>query len=290
MRKAFTAAVILLFVGVQSSTAQQAVPAATPATVSDAQAIPKRAPLPATLMDGTPVKMRITQTISSADETVGEPVSFEVTDDISVDGVVLIAKGALGTATVTSVEKARRMGRAGNMNVNIDSVRLADGEKAQMRAVKDGQGSSHVGAMTGAMVATGIVFFPVAPLFLFMHGKDMVVPKGTEVTAFVQGDMKLDMAKFMPAVPGPPVVVMAAGAAPVPTVAAEKASINLTSTPAGADITINGSFVGNTPSLVEVDAGENTVVISKKGYQDWTRTLKIKGGTINLNAELDAMK
>jgi hypothetical protein len=35
--------------------------------------------------------------------------------------------------------------------------------------------------MTGAIVATAIVFFPAAPLFLFMHGKDIKrrpIPKG----------------------------------------------------------------------------------------------------------------
>jgi hypothetical protein len=85
-----------------------------------------------------------------------------------------------------------------------------------------------------------------------------------------------------PAAPGAQTIVVTAPAA------VAKTSINVTSTPAGADITINGAFVGNTPSLVEVDPGDNTVLISKKGYQDWTRTLKIKGGTINLNAELDA--
>jgi hypothetical protein len=87
-----------------------------------------------------------------------------------------------------------------------------------------------------------------------------------------------------PPAPGTQTIVVASPAATAPA----KASINVTSTPAGADITINGNFVGNTPSLVEVDPGDNAVVISKKGFQDWTRTLKVKGGTINLNAELEA--
>src|SRR5215470_14593622 len=51
--------------------------------------------------------------------------------------------------------------------------------------------------MTGAIVATSIVFFPAAPLFLFMHGKDITIPKGTEITAYVNGDIKLDPAKFI---------------------------------------------------------------------------------------------
>jgi len=46
-----------------------------------------------------------------------------------------------------------------------------------LRAVKGGSGGNHIAAMTGAMVATSIVFFPAAPLFLFMHGKDITIPK-----------------------------------------------------------------------------------------------------------------
>ena len=33
------------------------------------------------------------------------------------------------------------------------------------------------------MVATAIVFFPAVPFFLFMHGKDTTIPKGTEINA-----------------------------------------------------------------------------------------------------------
>jgi hypothetical protein len=82
--------------------------------------------------------------------------------------------------------------------------------------------------MTGAMVATAIVFFPAAPLFLFMHGKDITIPKGTEITAFVNGDVPLVMAKFQPQVAVPTAVV--------PTASVEQATIEFTSTPSGAGI------------------------------------------------------
>jgi hypothetical protein len=55
--------------------------------------------------------------------------------------------------------------------------------------------------MVGGMVATSSVFFPAAPLFLLMDGKDISIPKGTEVTAYVNGDMKMDLAKFHPVEP-----------------------------------------------------------------------------------------
>jgi PEGA domain len=71
-------------------------------------------------------------------------------------------------------------------------------------------------------------------------------------------------------------------------VAAEKAKISVSSTPGGADIEINGEFVGNTPSVVEVGSGKNEVKVTKKGFAPWTRTLTVTGGTVTLNAELEA--
>src|SRR5207245_10926643 len=88
------------------------------------------------------------------------------------------------------------MARGGKLDMNIDSVRLVDGEKVALRAVKEVKGGGHTGAMTGAMIGTAIVFFPAAPLFLFMHGKDITIPKGTEVTAYVNGDIPLDPTRF----------------------------------------------------------------------------------------------
>jgi hypothetical protein len=88
------------------------------------------------------------------------------------------------------------MGRAGKLDMNIDKVRLADGQKVLLRAVKDARGGTHTGAMVGAMVVTSLVVWPAAPLFLLMHGKDVTIPKGTNISAFVQGDITLDEAKF----------------------------------------------------------------------------------------------
>ncbi|MCZ2149897.1 MAG: hypothetical protein LC126_19220 [Bryobacterales bacterium] len=45
-------------------------------------------------------------------------------------------------------------------------------------------------------MATAIVFFPAAPFFLFMHGKDTVIPKGTEITAYVNGEITLERLHF----------------------------------------------------------------------------------------------
>lgn len=241
--------------------------------------------VPHTLLDGTPVKLRLSQTVSSADAKVGQDVPFEVIEEVDVDGVPVIQKGATAIGTVTAAEPKKRMGRGGKLDISISYVRLTDQEKAALRAVKDTKGGGHVGAMTGAMVATGIVFFPAAPLFLFMHGKDITIPQGTEITAFVQGDMHLEMARFGATSPQTPAV--AGTLVPASAVSSVQSSLEIESTPPGADIDIDGAFVGNTPSTVNVASGTHQVTVKKKGFADWIRTVSITGGHISLDATLD---
>jgi hypothetical protein len=150
------------------------------------------------LEDGTPVHLILSETISSADAQVGQTLELEVVDDIVLDGVCVVPHGSTAWATVTSAQAKRRLGRAGHLDINIDKVKIADGEKVLLRAVKDEKGGSHTGAMTGAIVATSLVLLPAAPLFLLVHGKDVTIPKGTPITAFVQGDQTLNKAKFHP--------------------------------------------------------------------------------------------
>ena len=63
--------------------------------------------------------------------------------------------------------------------------------------------------------------------------------------------------------------------------------VSVASTPDGADIEIDGSFVGNTPSVVELAPGDHLVVVKKSGYRTWQRKLKVSGGEIKLTAELE---
>ena len=63
--------------------------------------------------------------------------------------------------------------------------------------------------------------------------------------------------------------------------------ISVSSIPANADIEVDGSFVGNTPSAIDVTPGEHSVVVKKMGYKNWERKLKVTGGSVNVSAELE---
>lgn len=235
------------------------------------------------LEDSVPVRLKLKHAISSADAHRSDNVEFEVLDDIYLNGVQVIAKGGTAIAIVVEAQAKRRMARGGKLDINIDHLRLIDGEKCPLRASRGGNGGGHSGGMVTGMVATSLVLWPVAPLFLLMHGKDLTVPQGTEITAYVNGDMKLDLAKFQPDAPAPTPAAAAPEAA-----SAALAKLQMDSSIPGADILLDGNFVGNTPSDVQVAEGEHTVTLKKTGCKDWERKIKVTAGSnIHLNAEME---
>src|ERR1700693_2539003 len=168
-------------------------PNAAPAAV---QAPSDQAPKAMILEDGTPVNLVLDENVSSADAVTGQTIAFETVDDILVNGFIVIPRGSTAWATVTDAQHKRRMGRAGHIDLNIDKVRLADGEKVLLRAVKNSQGGSNTGKMVGAMAVTAIFTLGGSALFLLAHGKDTTIHKGTNIIAFVQGNVTLDQSKF----------------------------------------------------------------------------------------------
>lgn len=237
------------------------------------------------LEDGTPVKLRISQTVSSADAHLNDRVEFEVLEDIKASDVLIIPKGGIAWGTVTEAQPKRRMARGGKLEIVMDSVRLVDGEKAALRATKEVKGGGHTGAMTAGIVVTGLLFWPAAPFFLFMHGKDISIPKGTELPTFVNGNFTVDLSKFQQTAPSVPATTTSAPAQSTSNVNAE---MNITSNPGGAEVQIDGVFVGNTPSTLGVSSGDHVVTVSKKGFKAWERKVKITTGKVEIAADLEA--
>ncbi len=248
------------------------------------------------LEDATPVKLRINRNISSADAQVNETADFEVLEEVKVHDVVVIPRGGTAWATVTEAQPKRRMGRAGKLNINIDNVRLASGEKVALRAVKDVKGGGHQGAITGAIVATSIVFFPAAPLFLLIHGKDITIPKGTEITAYINGDIPLDPKKFITqtATSQEPGATTAQPASDAPATQNGKgldtalSSVEIKSTPDGAEIIVDDRFMGSTPSSLRLAVGDHKIKLGKSGFKTWERTMTVgAGATATVDATLE---
>jgi hypothetical protein len=146
---------------------------------ADAPAASGAAPTLA-LLDGTPILMKLGKAVSSADAHVGDEVHFEVSEDVLVDGLLVVPKGALASGVVNDAEPKKAMGRGGKLSILIQKVRLADNETAGLRSDTGRKGAS---STAGAVI-------PV------MRGKDITFPQGMEFTAYVNGDTHLKRESF----------------------------------------------------------------------------------------------
>lgn len=65
------------------------------------------------------------------------------------------------------------------------------------------------------------------------------------------------------------------------------AVVGITSNPSGADIYVDGAFVGNTPSTLHLSAGEHAIKIESAGKKSWERQLDVlKDSKVTLSATL----
>jgi hypothetical protein len=62
------------------------------------------------------------------------------------------------------------------------------------------------------------------------------------------------------------------------------------STPVAADIYLDGGFVGNTPFVLDVPAGEHTVKMTKVGYKTWQRKIRVQSSRVVLPAPTSRFK
>jgi hypothetical protein len=146
--------------------------------------------IPASLLiaDGTPVKLQLNQTISSAHARIGDRLDFVVPADVTIKGLTVIPTGSIASATVIGVKHRRLLGIGGKVVLKLDSVRLADGDRVPLRARTEVKGSSHTKLMAAAILGVSTFFWPATPAFLLWRGGDSTVLKGTEVTGHVDGD------------------------------------------------------------------------------------------------------
>jgi PEGA domain len=77
-----------------------------------------------------------------------------------------------------------------------------------------------------------------------------------------------------------------AAAAPV----AQATSITVDASAPNCDIEVDGSFVGSTPSTINLTPGKHEVVVKKTGYKDWSRSMTVTSGTIRVSADMVSLQ
>jgi len=127
----------------------------------------------------TPIRVKLLKGLSSGTAHAGDAVEFDVLDDVTLDGVVVIARGAKATGTVAESEIKKRFGHDGKLAISITSVRLTNTESAPVRFYYETLGSSNSSA-------------PVQ----LSSGKDALIPPGTDFTVLIDGDVRLKREDF----------------------------------------------------------------------------------------------
>lgn len=67
-----------------------------------------------------------------------------------------------------------------------------------------------------------------------------------------------------------------------------KGAVNVSSSPNGADVMVDGEFVGSCPASLKLSPGKHTIAVKLAGFKDWTREITIQADSdVQLTATLD---
>jgi hypothetical protein len=123
-------------------------------------------------------------------------IQFEVLEDVVYKNTLLIERGASAFGTVIDASPKKTLGRAGKIQVELDYVMLANGDKVALTHVEEGDRHGHTGLMVGLMVPTAVLSPVATPLWLLMHGKDSVIFDGQDLTAVTDSKLSISPLDF----------------------------------------------------------------------------------------------
>lgn len=180
--KALVLSSLLIVQGLPAVYAQQA---AAPAETTTQPATPAAAADAAKLVlaEGTDVNLKFDQDLSSKTAVEGDAVEFVLAEDLKVGNVVVARAGCKAVGEVTNAKKSGMMGKAGELSVRVDYVRVGT-TKVHLRGSKGKEGDS----ATGATVALTVLFGPIG---LIKHGKNIEIAKGAPLKVYVSDDVAL---------------------------------------------------------------------------------------------------
>jgi hypothetical protein len=132
------------------------------------------------------VKIEFTSPLSSKTARIGDPVSFKVADNLYVNDVLVLSKGATGVAEVSKVVQPRSFGRDARIDVKFSHVFAVDGNKVPIYIGKLAKQEAKTAAgAAGATIGGMIVLGPIGAIGgAFVTGQSIVIPEGS--TTYVQ--------------------------------------------------------------------------------------------------------
>jgi len=141
-----------------------------------------------TLEEGTPVLLQTTEKMVSGRVAEGATVKYRVARDVlGANGAVLIPYDGHAVGKVTRSRRRGMFGKAGQLEFTVESVSAADGTLVPLRAQEMTAGKSNKNEVIVATLLLSV-------FAVFVHGRDVEIPEGTEITAYVDHDTIVEKA------------------------------------------------------------------------------------------------
>ena len=124
------------------------------------------------LKAGTVIPLETMNLIKSDNATVGRTIDLRVTRDIEVDGQTVIPAGSIAKGQITRSQKAKGLGKAGFLEIQIKSVTAVDGQEVYLaggNVSEEGDDKATLAIVLGIFICI---------LFLFMKGKNAEIAPG----------------------------------------------------------------------------------------------------------------
>ncbi len=88
--------------------------------------------------------------------------------------------------------------------------------------------------------------------------------------------------------PAQPTVAIPASVVATSVPSSAPGTVTVSTVPVGADIAVDGAFVGNAPANLKLPPGKHTVAASHDGFKPWSRDITVLAGSkTNLDATLE---
>jgi len=133
------------------------------------------------LRAGTEIKMVTRGELNSRRSRVGERFELEVSEDVTMNGQVVIPAGSVATGEVTRRRGKGMWGRSGILETRLLHVRVGD---QNIRIT--GQAGDRGRAGTAGVVAA-VVAMPIAGFFV--TGTSAVIASGTDTVGYLEADL-----------------------------------------------------------------------------------------------------
>lgn len=156
--------------------------------------------------EGTSINVVTGEDVTSKEAKPNDPVKFTVSEDLVINGQVVVRKGTAATGSVINAEKGGYLGKSGKLGVQVESTQTVDGQPLRLRAAKGKEGNDKTNSTMALSMISGF--------FLLKKGGEAKITAGTPVTVYAAEEkhFRIDGSSLVAVVPETPTPVNTAEA------------------------------------------------------------------------------